>query len=503
MTNSGRSQLFSLAAKIGTSLVMTAVLLIVIEVVSGFFLLSREVVSGSQSSEDDTVAATLAWLWINPAPLREDPDFLWRNQPNARRTQLINPQAFGSTAEWSIRNNSLGYRGVEVRRDRFAKDAYRILCIGDSVTFGFNDDQDDSYPAQLAHFLNKLSPGRDIEIINAGVPGWTWLQGVRFLEREGLALEPDLVVIAHGVNDQLMRALVSDAERLEYADNPGVKWIARLRLLVGDTNTYRLIEQRFKPSQPPVAPSPGCQQQIDTHGYCKRVSVEQIESAVVRAGLLTIANGVDLLVLNLDFMKTLAIEAVRKATDAHGIQLIDLVHQLEFESAVEYESRSDALGLLAARDRASVPPRGLLERERRVIFRLKSAGHGASYSARGRTIFSTVEFDFETALNDEGRDGDERPGDGVFSGTLTMPIGTAEISFMYYQDDEAEFRPLPPLNSAFGDRHIRVNDLYTTPVFRFAHRMMMAEQTHPNAEGNAMIAKSVAFEIWKSPSFQR
>jgi lysophospholipase L1-like esterase len=482
---------------------MTALLLAAIEFAAGFFLPTQEVISSGRSSDDDTVSATLAWLWINPAPLREDPDFLWRNQPLANRTQLINPQAFGSNAEWTIQNNSWGFRGPEVRSEWSAKNAYRVLCIGDSVTFGFNSGQDDSYPAQLGRILSARFPGKDIEVINAGVPGWTWLQGLRFLERQGLELEPDLVIIGHGVNDQLMMSLVSDAERLEYIDNPSVKRIAKMRSLVGGTNVYRVIEGLYEMEPPPVKSSPGCELQFENHGYCKRVSTEQIEVAVKRAGQLTEASGVDLVVINLDFMKTPAGAAAKKGADAAGITYIDAVYQFEFERAVFNQARTDDLGLIAEGNRASDPWVEPLKRLRRVVYRVHTPDTTASYSARGHAVYSRVEFTFNTALNDEGRNGDEMPGDGVFSGTLTLPMDVSVLSYMFYREDDQEFKPLEPMGSSFGDRQLHVDDLLTTPVFGFAERFRMVEQTHPNAVGYEVIAKSVAYEIGRLPSFYR
>lgn len=503
MNTSRVSKTGLLLGKLGASLLLTVLLVAAIEFVAGFFLPSQEVISGGRSSEEDTVSATLAWLWINPAPLREDPDFLWKNQPLVTRTQLINPQAFGSMAEWTIENNSLGFRGHELRSDGSVKNTYRILCIGDSVTFGFNSDQDDSYPAQLERILSAQYPGKDIEVINAGVPGWTWLQGVRFLERQGLGLEPDLVLIAHGVNDQFMRSLISDAERLEYIDDPRVKRIAKMRSLVADTNVYRVIEGSYEMEPPPDKPSPGCQKQIETHGACKRVSLEQIEAAVVRARQLTEAHGVDLLVLNLDFMKTPAAGSARKGAEAAGITFIDFVHQLEFERAVFWLKRTDDLGLIPAGDRASKPRQDPFERRRRVVFRVETPDATASYSARGGAVYFREDFRFNTLLNDEGRNGDEKPGDGVFGGTVTLPIDVGVLSYMFYREDDREFKPLEPMGSSFGDRDLHVDDILTTPVFRFAKRFRMVEQTHPNADGYEVIAKSVAFEIVRLPSFQR
>ncbi len=502
MSTAKRSKPGVLLAKLAVSMTLTVLLLAAIEFAAGFFVLSREAVSSSRADTSDTVSVTLAWLWSNPVPLREDPDFLWHNQPRAKRTQPVNPRALDSTAEWTIENNSLGFRGPEVRRDRSAKNAYRVLCIGDSVTFGFNGDQADTYPAQLAEFLRAKQPGKDIEVINAGVPGWTWLQGVRFLERQGLALEPDLVIMAHGVNDQIMPALLTDAERLERADDPRVMWAAKLRGWLGETNLYRFIEQQFAAPPPPAEPSPGCQQQIDAHGSCRRVSPEQIEVAVARAGALTQSSGVDLLILNLDFLKTPAAQAARTAAQEAEITFVDLVRQMDFVRAGVEQLRIDELGLRPARDRPSQPLERPLMRHRRVTFRVQAPAGGGSYHARGRVPF-LGDYEFQILLNDEGLGGDEKPGDGVFGGTLTLPPGISTLIFMFYRGEDREFRPLPPMHSGFGDRNLLIDDQLTTPVYRFAERFLMAERTHPNADGYAMIAETVAFEIGKLPSFHR
>jgi lysophospholipase L1-like esterase len=496
-----RSRFFSLLAKLAVSVVLTILLFAAIEFAAGFLLLPRESISADSASEDDSVSATLAWLWINPAPLREDPDFLWRNQPLAKRKQSINPQPLGTEAEWTIENNSSGFRGPEVRSDPSAKNMYRVLCIGDSVTFGFNADQGDSYPAQLDRVLRAKWPDKDIEIINAGVPGWTWLQGVRFLEREGLALEPDLVIMSHGVNDQLMRALVTDAERLTQADEPLVRSIAKLRSLVADTNISYLIEQQIDTRPPPKEPSPSCERQIGDRRWCKRVGLEEIEAAVARAGQLTESNGIDLLVLNLDFTKTPAASAAQKAADAAGITFIDPVHQMDVLREHAQQLRNDELGLMPAGDRASQPQQGEYVRKRHVLFRVQTPDSAASYSVRGQPVYSSVDFEFNTRLNDEGRNGDEKPDDGVFSGTLTIPPGIPAINFRFYRGEDPEFRSIPPLESTFGDRIVKADDRLTTPVYRFAEHFMMAERTHPNSDGYAMIAETVAFEIGELPSF--
>jgi len=68
--------------------------------------------------------------------------------------------------------------------------------------------------------------------------------------------------------------------------------------------------------------------------------------------------------------------------------------------------------------------------------------------------------------------------------------------------DTAEFTPLPPLKSTSGTRLVRIGGETVTPVVRFAERPRMAERTHPNADGQAVIAERLAAMVEAQPSFQ-
>src|SRR5438046_3099165 len=53
-------------------------------------------------------------------------------------------------------------------RSSFAKTStIRIMCIGESTTFG----GDESYPSQLEKILNSSSPNKRFKVINKGIPG--------------------------------------------------------------------------------------------------------------------------------------------------------------------------------------------------------------------------------------------------------------------------------------------------------------------------------------------
>lgn len=103
-------------------------------------------------------------------------------------------------AQVPIRTNSLGLRSAEVTTAKPAG-AFRILALGDSVTFGWGLRGEDAYPSQLASLLATLRPGHSFEVINAGVSGYgTWQQAL-WLREIGLSLQPDVVVVQAHLND--------------------------------------------------------------------------------------------------------------------------------------------------------------------------------------------------------------------------------------------------------------------------------------------------------------
>lgn len=103
-------------------------------------------------------------------------------------------------AQVPIRTNSLGLRSAEVVQPK-PDGIFRILALGDSVTFGWGLRSEDAYPSQLASLLATLRPSQRFEVVNAGVSGYgTWQQAL-WLAEAGLALQPDVVVVQAHLND--------------------------------------------------------------------------------------------------------------------------------------------------------------------------------------------------------------------------------------------------------------------------------------------------------------
>ncbi len=103
-----------------------------------------------------------------------------------------------------VNTNSLGYRGREVSVEH-PPHLFRILGLGDSITWGAGVQDKDTYLRVLEKKLNELAskkgtPG-GYETINTGVVGYSTHQELLTLQRDGLPLRPDLVTVGYAHND--------------------------------------------------------------------------------------------------------------------------------------------------------------------------------------------------------------------------------------------------------------------------------------------------------------
>ncbi|RME54126.1 MAG: hypothetical protein D6795_04580 [Deltaproteobacteria bacterium] len=77
----------------------------------------------------------------------------------------------------------------------------RILVLGDSVTFGFGVAQEETYPRRLEQALQAALPDRRVEVINAGVGGYSIYNEAGWMEEYGFSLTPDVVLVGFCMND--------------------------------------------------------------------------------------------------------------------------------------------------------------------------------------------------------------------------------------------------------------------------------------------------------------
>lgn len=104
--------------------------------------------------------------------------------------------------EYSV--NAQGFRDPKETSIHKPPGRYRIICIGDSVTFGVPEELNkpgEAFPKQLEAILRTNFPGREIEVLNAGIHGYTSYQGLAQLKYRLVRYQPDLVIVQFGIND--------------------------------------------------------------------------------------------------------------------------------------------------------------------------------------------------------------------------------------------------------------------------------------------------------------
>ena len=97
--------------------------------------------------------------------------------------------------------NAQGMRGPAIPIAR-TPGVPRIMIVGGSTTFdSFVRGDDKTWPAQLQSELTRLRGGYEVEVINAGVPGYRLVDNIIRLQTELYRLRPDVIVFYESHND--------------------------------------------------------------------------------------------------------------------------------------------------------------------------------------------------------------------------------------------------------------------------------------------------------------
>src|SRR4029453_18197836 len=124
---------------------------------------------------------------------------LYRQGPTPDLPYLLRPGLSTVMNAVPIRVNSLGFRGADFDATP-APGVHRTLILGDSVVFGQEMPEDATLAKALERELAS-SDGQRHEVINGGVAGWDTTAELQFLERVGLAMQPETVVLGMSLND--------------------------------------------------------------------------------------------------------------------------------------------------------------------------------------------------------------------------------------------------------------------------------------------------------------
>ena len=126
------------------------------------------------------------------------------------RHYAMRPGAEASVDGWSFRVSSHRTRGEDFPTAK-PEGERRLLCLGDSFAFGLWADEDETLVGHLARLANEAEDARGSGLrwraIDLGVPGYHTGQQLAALEQDGLALDPDVVVLYFNTNDIVREGL--------------------------------------------------------------------------------------------------------------------------------------------------------------------------------------------------------------------------------------------------------------------------------------------------------
>jgi lysophospholipase L1-like esterase len=126
----------------------------------------------------------------------------------------INGFVNGKRYTWGhlVENNRYGFRERNFQQPK-PSDTYRVMVLGDSLTWGVGLSVDERYTAIAEKLLNEAFPEKNFEVLNFGMP-----EAPTTKERDVLAklkddVKPDLIVVGFCLNDPQQKRMDYSIER--------------------------------------------------------------------------------------------------------------------------------------------------------------------------------------------------------------------------------------------------------------------------------------------------
>lgn len=163
--------------------------------------------AGDPPSDDDALAEMARRL--EPPPLSDD---CRAPAPQARLREIVEPSRHPDLIyelrpnlatcfeHTTVRINAQHLRRGSAVATPKPAGTFRILVLGDSHAFGWAIAEDATVAAQLEAALGAVTDS-NVEVLNAGVPGYSAYQEAAWLEAYGSDLEPDCAIVLFVGND--------------------------------------------------------------------------------------------------------------------------------------------------------------------------------------------------------------------------------------------------------------------------------------------------------------
>ncbi len=155
------------------------------------------------------------------------PRLFWWPRPHIRGTVCATPE---------VRTNSLGLRGNEIDESQARRN---VLLLGDSVMWGSLVFEAERFSNKAQKLLSRRSGLEDVQLINAGIVGFSSFQVLQYLKRVGLTrFRPEIVVVCAGINDSW---LFNRSDRESFRTNMSPPY--RVKHFLMHSNVFLLLNR--------------------------------------------------------------------------------------------------------------------------------------------------------------------------------------------------------------------------------------------------------------------
>lgn len=151
---------------------------------------------------------------------------------------LVGLEAVLQLGAWYVRTTA------PERPNSWLTEYRRILCLGDSNTYGVFVERPEAYPQQLEALWNREFGSPRVEVLNLGVAGTNSSRLVSILPEMLERLRPDVVLVMIGVNDYWTRAVeVGAASEVAISGGGFIKRHSRVYMI------YEMLLRLIRPRE--------------------------------------------------------------------------------------------------------------------------------------------------------------------------------------------------------------------------------------------------------------
>jgi lysophospholipase L1-like esterase len=461
--------------------------------------------------------------WLDGLRMLEaDKALIWKNRPNIQRkyidvfspahseqerTALLRqffprlPDLLKGNPTWEVSLNSEGFRDVEFPEEK-PSSVFRIVCLGDSWTFGWNVAQNQAYPQTLKALLGREFSEANFEVFNLGVGGYTSLNGLNLLKTRVLDLKPDVAVIGVAMNEPNMAGI---RNKNASTGEESINLVQTLSGMVNKSESFQLLRYwalliKWKPESidrhiENMSLHTTWMRQVVDNDFDKfepwmRDSLKDFDNNHREMIKLARSHNISVVLLYNEFWTDSPyLKVLQRISRDERVPLVDssaLIAAAQKRTQDELERKLD----LEPRKRQG----GNVDGEIEVVFRLfadKWSVPKAIYIAGNDPKLGNL-VPNKIALYDDGTHGDQRAGDHVWSYSVTFPVGTSLFYVYTNSGEEGKWEGLdvPYIRSFTVEAKNGEEKLYR-PIESFGRIYMQADPWHTNAVGYELIAEAL------------